>query len=929
MVNEAYSNSLVTQQSYSIEHRLLMKDGKIKWVREECESTFDAQGNPVRSIGTVQDISAYKELTLRLEYLNQKLEETIINRTKALQKATVQSTAIADQYAMLLQGLGGKFVVYSHTFEGTLLFISEGVESVFGIKQEDAIGQNYITLIEWTKNSIENSQHLIEQLIDQKSTLLQTELSFRHPNGQERYIRGSGYAAFDEQGELQSINGILEDITEHKQLEFALIEEKERAQEATRAKSYFLANMSHEIRTPMNGILGMSHLALRTSLDEKQRNYLNMINTSANTLLGIINDILDISKIEAGKLTIDKASFDLFRVVESVIALVEGKAVNKALDVIVEYDTSIGKIVYGDSLRVNQVLTNLLSNAVKFTHEGEVCCSVMRVNDQRIRFEVSDTGIGLSPEQLEHVFDSFTQADATTTKKYGGTGLGLTITKELIGLMNGTIDVESKLGEGSRFIVELELINHDKKEPFAHFEGKRALVVDDHPTWLIVLEHLLESFGIEVDGVSSGVEAVTLLKTTAKSYDLFLIDWNMQGLNGIQTCQAMHQQMQIDKHKMILVSAYKEEILSEAIEEAGLDKYLHKPVNPSELNQMLGELFLEGYEPRELHMLETSDTLQEALRTLAGSKILLAEDNRINQEIILDALSDSGIVVDIAHNGEEAVKEFKNDQYDLVLMDIQMPLLDGFGATKVIRQMNQKVPIIALTANAMKEDVQKCEAVGMNRHLNKPVDFTKLYETLLEFIPKKQTLDQAYTVVQEEATSDVSLPAFETIDITSVLQRFRGSTTTLRKALEGLVAYKNVDLKQMSSQEYERIVHTLKGLTGNVGASDLQHLASELEAQPNDERMHRFQTELKRLISEIEEKLFSHERQKVPLSEDLKVVLFERLATALESKRVRNIQPVMDELEGVVLDDEDAKRFEKIAKLVKQFKFKQALEILV
>jgi PAS domain S-box-containing protein len=757
MVNEAYSNSLVTQQSYSIEHRLLMKDGKIKWVREECESTFDAQGNPVRSIGTVQDISAYKELTLRLEYLNQKLEETIINRTKALQKATVQSTAIADKYAMLLQGLGGKFVVYSHTFEGTLLFISEGVESVFGIKQEDAIGQNYITLIEWTKNSIENSQHLIEQLIDQKSTLLQTELSFRHPNGQERYIRGSGYAAFDEQGELQSINGILEDITEHKQLEFALIEEKERAQEATRAKSYFLANMSHEIRTPMNGILGMSHLALRTSLDEKQRNYLNMINTSANTLLGIINDILDISKIEAGKLTIDKTNFDLFRVVESVIALVEGKAVNKALDVIVEYDTSIGKIVYGDSLRVNQVLTNLLSNAVKFTHEGEVCCSVMRVNDQRIRFEVSDTGIGLSPEQLEHVFDSFTQADATTTKKYGGTGLGLTITKELIGLMNGTIDVESKLGEGSRFIVELELINHDKKEPFAHFEGKRALVVDDHPTWLIVLEHLLESFGIEVDGVSSGVEAVTLLKTTAKSYDLFLIDWNMQGLNGIQTCQAMHQQMQIDKHKMILVSAYKEEILSEAIEEAGLDKYLHKPVNPSELNQMLGELFLEGYEPRELHMLETSDTLQEALRTLAGSKILLAEDNRINQEIILDALSDSGIVVDIAHNGEEAVKEFKNDQYDLVLMDIQMPLLDGFGATKAIRQMNQKVP----------------------------------------------------------------------------------------------------------------------------------------------------------------------------LSEDLKVVLFERLATALESKRVRNIQLVMDELEGVVLDDEDAKRFEKIAKLVKQFKFKQALEILV
>lgn len=619
------------------------------------------------------------------------------------------------------------------------------------------------------------------------------------------------------------------------------------AEEAARAKSMFLANMSHEIRTPMNAIIGMAYLAMRTDLTPRQLDYVSKIHNAGTSLLAVINDILDFSKIEADKLELEAVDFHLDDVLDDVTALVAQKASDKGLEFLFDCSTEVPQGLVGDPLRLGQVLTNLVGNAIKFTERGQILVTIRRVerigDKVELQIEVSDSGIGMNPEQMARLFQPFTQADGSMTRRHGGTGLGLTISKRLVELMGGTIRADSLPGRGSRFtfnawfgISGAERVR--KKTLPESLHGLRALVVDDNASARDVLAEQLRGLGfvtVSVDGGAMAIQAVDQARFD-HPFDLVLVDWLMPDVNGVETVK----RIRAGSHapRTIMVTAFGRDEVRAQAEAVGVDAFLVKPVSQSSLLDAI----LSVFGPQAGMPTSTAEPAPyQPTTSLDGIRVLLAEDNEINQQIAIELLESVGITVTLASDGIEVLEKLATHgpaAYDAVLMDVQMPLLDGIEATRRVRDDRRfaRLPIIAMTAHALAEERERCLRVGMNDHLAKPIDPATLFQTLERWIPLRRapSLPRRKPAPTRETGA---LPEIAGLDQAAGLER-TGHNRDLYLRMLRLFCDKEADCPRriagaLTENDFDtaaRLAHSVKGASGSIGMTQVFDAALALES---------------------------------------------------------------------------------------------------
>ena len=844
--------------------------------------------------------------------------------------------------------------------KGQVIAWNQAIEEMTGIAAEEMLGKGdyeyavpfygerrpiLIDLVLLPREELERKYaHL-----DRKGAVLAGETYTPALKGGGRYMYATASALHDSQGRIVGAIESIRDITERKDAEEELEKAKAAAEAATQAKSDFLANMSHEIRTPMNAVIGMAHLALQTDLTAKQEDYLRKIQRSAHSLLGIINDILDFSKIEAGKMQLESVDFSLDEVLDNVSTVVGAKLHEKELEFLIDTSKDVPLALVGDPLRLGQVLINLCNNAVKFTQEGEIIVftRIKEMDEQSImlQFAVRDTGIGLTEEQKGKLFQAFSQADSSTTRKYGGTGLGLTISRRLVNLMGGEIWVESEAGKGSEFFFTATFglaskVARKQMEPTLDLRGMRVLVVDDNASSREILQTLLESMSFEVTLAATAEEGIAELEKEAEGhpYRLVVMDWKMRGMDGIKASEVIKRHPSLPtKPKIIIVTAYGREEVMQKSQKAGVEGFLLKPVSQSLLFDAIMGAFNKEI-PARKRAAPVRVSTEEALKKIRGARVLLAEDNEINQQVAQEILEKAGLVVSIANNGKEALQKVKTESYAAVLMDIQMPVMGGFEATRKIRGKKrfEGLPIIAMTAHAMAGDREKSLEAGMNDHVTKPIDPQELISVLVQWIKpgvREISKDRCNRMTSLEKGADTLPAELPGISILSGLSRVGGNTQLYVKLLckfregqENAVPEIKTALQSGNMETASQLAHSLKGVSGNLGMEGLYRAAAELEKAIKEGRkdldhpMAEFDSHLKVVMDGIRALEQSLAGQKEPepskeVSVDKQAVklLLREMARLLESDLTEALKRLEDLRQHLTHSsaDEEFKRLEK------------------
>jgi len=939
-------------------------------------------------------VIANKELFIereKTEELNNQLESRVTERTAQLESANKEKEKraaellIANKELVFQRELISKSEEIERFFsldldllciadiEGNFLKVNKAWESKLGYPAAELEKRKFLKFVH--PEDIEKTIGAMSQLCPENHII----------NFVNRYLCKDGTykdIEWNAQPYGNLIYAAARDVTERKIAESALaqkqiiLEEQKKqmeelksiAEKANTAKSDFLSNMSHEIRTPLNAIVGFSELALKTNLTEKQYNYISKSVASSKTLLMLINDILDLSKVEADKLELEAKPFSIEEMLEGVVIQASSKSRNKGLELLVSIDDNVPVRIIGDSLRLGQILTNLVDNAIKFTNEGEITIKVKLVQNggdsALIQFSVKDTGIGLTEEQIENLFQPFTQAETSTTRKYGGTGLGLTISRKLGRLMNGDIWVESEEGKGSTFFFKARF-NLAGKERFGiyknMFENRslKVLVVDDKEESREIIKSLLNGISFDVTTSPSGEEALALLEKTKyeNSYDLVIIDWKMPGMDGMEVSERIKRLYAPGKApNIIMLTDYGSSEIQEKAQKIGIGIVLDKPVTPSLLiNAILDVCCKKSFKQISISHDKKED--MKFVHELHGIRVLLVEDNEINQEVAVEILTGEGMTVTISNNGREALDMVKTDTYDIVLMDVQMPIMDGYEATREMRKdpAFAELPIIAMTANALQSEKEKCFQAGMNDHITKPIDIDELFQIIGRWVKKEQDAMPEIEISGKAVSADENFGGNEDltqelagIDVQAGLSHLGGNRMLYRKLLLKFYKYhKNAieEIRQALDQDdlktAEMLAHTIKGAAGNLGAQAVYLATSELTDEFRSKRLDNAEPLLKKLDQALEQAFAS-------------IALLDQNIEEVESHNsdeadlpvLKTLKPVIDKLEKLLYENDiDSVGYveefikqtgntiyaEKVAKIrdyINRYNFEDALGIL-
>ncbi len=791
------------------------------------------------------DISAQKRAERELAEYRDELERRVAARTAELAATTESLRSASEEQQAVFDAATVGIVL---TRNRTILRCNRTLERTLGYEPGELLGKSTAVLYGGAEAFAEVGARIAADFARQG--FYREERDVVRKDGGRVWAR-LGAQAIDAHDPSKGMAGTIEDISAERVTTMEMARARTLAEDAARTKADFLANMSHEIRTPMNAVIGLTHLLLRTELTLHQREYLRKVQASSQMLMGVLNDILDFSKIDAGQLVVEHVDFELERLLNNVAALVAEKTASKGLELVVKVAPNVPNNLVGDPLRVGQILTNYANNAVKFTEHGEVAISAEVVSQQgralRLRFLVRDTGIGIAEDKRDQLFNSFQQADTSITRKYGGTGLGLAISKRLAVLMDGEVGVESEPGVGSTFWFTVSLAaGKDSSKRFlprADLRGRRVLLVDNNELAREVIGDMLRGMTFAVKTAASGAQALaelTRAEQAGEPIELVFLDWQMPVLDGQQTAEAIGRLGLRVQPPLVMLAAYGQDPQAQSPGQVRIAEVLVKPVSPSQLFDAIMRALGVNAATRHTARFDADELLPD-VSSLVGARVLLAEDNELNQEVAREFLQTAGVEVDLAEDGAVALRKVQERSYDLVLMDMQMPVMDGLTATAEIRKLEglRELPIVAMTANAMAGDRVRCMDAGMNDHIAKPITPQILLSKLLEWIPARQGSalpPPVGPVSRPPSPSAHVLDGIAGLDVALGLRQMAGRDALYLSVLAKFAA-KQGDVPPRIAAAVaagdwtlaEREVHTLKGVAATIGATRLRATAEQLE----------------------------------------------------------------------------------------------------